>query len=100
VLLRRPFMRSGRPTLLGTAARTAVVAGAATAVVGGMRRHEERTAEAEADEDAQQSAAMAPAAPSGGGDTVAELERLADLKARGALTDAEFTAAKSKLLGT
>ena len=99
MLLRRPFVRIGRPTLLGTAARTAVVAGTATAVVGGVRRHQQRTAEAEAAHD-QQPAMNVPAAASAGGDTVAELERLADLKARGALTDAEFTAAKSKLLGT
>ena len=50
---------------------------------------------------AQQAAAApppppaAPAAP----DSVAELERLAQLKAQGVLTDEEFTAAKAKLLG-
>ena len=37
----------------------------------------------------------APAAP----DSVAELERLAQLKAQGVLSDEEFTAAKAKLLG-
>lgn len=33
------------------------------------------------------------------GDTTAELERLAQLHQSGALTDDEFSAAKSKLLG-
>ena len=40
----------------------------------------------------------APAAPTGG-DTTEQLAQLAQLHASGALTDAEFTAAKAKLLG-
>jgi hypothetical protein len=40
----------------------------------------------------------APAAPGRG--PTDELDRLAELHASGALTDAEFTAAKSQLLGT
>jgi hypothetical protein len=32
-------------------------------------------------------------------DTVAELQKLADLHARGVLTDAEFASAKAKLIG-
>ena len=44
---------------------------------------------------------FAPApAPSGGGDNVAELERLAKLRDSGALTDAEFEQQKAKLLGS
>jgi len=44
--------------------------------------------------------APAPAAPAagGGGDLMAELSKLADLKAAGVLTDEEFSAAKAKLL--
>ena len=43
----------------------------------------------------------APApAPSGGGDHVAELERLAKLRDSGALTDAEFEQQKAKILGS
>ena len=42
--------------------------------------------------------AAAPAA-SGGGDTVAELERLAKLRDSGALTDAEFEQQKARVLG-
>lgn len=105
MLLRRP-MRVGRPGLLGTVARTAVVAGTATAVVGGMtRRQQERqqqAAEAAAYEQQQAAATQAAVthtAPAPGTDAVAELERLAALKAQGVLTDEEFAAAKAKLLG-
>jgi len=104
MLMRRPIRRFGRPGLLGTMARTAVVAGTATAVVGGVQRHQQsratEAAETQADQDQQrraqlQLAAQQAAAP----DPVAALERLAALAAQGALTDAEFRAAKSKLLG-
>jgi hypothetical protein len=43
--------------------------------------------------------APAQAADSGGGDTVAELERLAKLRDSGALTDSEFEQQKAKILG-
>jgi hypothetical protein len=48
-------------------------------------------------------AASAPApsaAPSGGTDTVAQLEKLAKLRDSGALTDAEFEQQKAKVLGS
>jgi len=101
---------------LGTAARTAVVAGTATAVVGGMSHRQQAKAEQAADAQAyeqqqqqaameaaaqqavaaQQAAAPAAAAPA---DPIAELERLAQLKQQGILSDEEFAAAKAKLLG-
>ena len=46
--------RAGRPGLLGTAARTAVVAGTATAVVGGVHRHQEQKTADQQAADAQQ----------------------------------------------
>jgi hypothetical protein len=106
------FNRFGRPGLLGLAARTAVVAGTASAVSGGMRNAQQRRAQQSAEaadyEAQQQQAAMQAAAQqaaaqqhapaAGGGDTIAELERLAALHTQGALTDAEFTAAKARLL--
>jgi Short C-terminal domain len=115
-LARRPIGRGG---LIGTAARTAVVAGTATAVVGGVQRHQQARAEqayqAQAYEQAQQEPAMAaaarqpvvapapavqqPAGPAGGDNTIAELEQLAQLKQQGLLSDAEFAAAKTKVLG-
>jgi hypothetical protein len=45
------------------------------------------------------SPAPAPAAPTAGGDSVAELERLVKLRDSGALTDAEFEHQKARLLG-
>ncbi|WP_307293057.1 SHOCT domain-containing protein [Microbacterium natoriense] len=98
----------GRPGLLGLAARTAVVAGTATAVSGGMAAHQRRKAQSEYEaaqyEAAQQQAAMsvtppAPASVSAPADLVVELQRLGDLNTQGLLTDAEFAAAKARLLG-
>jgi len=111
-MMRRPVRRVGRRGLLGTAARTAVVAGTATATVGAVSRRQqgkaEQAAQAEAAEQQQQQAAMQQAAEQAvaaqqaaapTGDPIAELERLAQLKQQGILTDEEFAAAKSKLLG-
>ena len=111
-----PLMRRfGRPGLLGLAARTAVVAGTATAVSGGMMRHQQRKSQAEYEqeqyESAQQQAAIDSAAadavasaprpptPAGGTDLVAELQKLAALRDSGALTAQEFESAKARLLG-
>ena len=120
-MFRRPLARRpiGRGGLLGTAARTAVVAGTATAVVGGVQHRQQaradQAADAQAYQDQQQAAAMQAAAeqaaaqqqaaaappppPPSAPDPVAEIQRLADMKAQGILTDEEFTAAKAKLLG-
>jgi hypothetical protein len=129
-----PFRR-GRPGLVRTVARTAVVAGTATAVVNhGVRRRdaeqqgvyedqqsqqqmsdmqaqldqanaEKQAAAQQAAIDkavdermAQQQAAAAPA-PSGADDTMAKLQKLADMKSQGLLSDEEFAAMKGKLLG-
>ena len=106
------FRRFGRPGLLGLAARTAVVAGTATAVSGGMMRHQRSRAEDEAERDqyeAQQQQAQidaaANAAVAGGAtaapatDLVAELQKLGALHEQGVLSDTEFVQAKSQLLG-
>jgi len=74
-------------------ARVALVAGTATAVSNSVaRRQHGRWAE-------QSQQAATPVADSMT-DTLAQLERLAELKERGILTDAEFEAQKQKLLGT
>ncbi|WP_028660834.1 SHOCT domain-containing protein [Nocardioides insulae] len=130
--------RVGRPGLIGTMARTAVISGTATAVSGGVaRRQQNRWANKAAEQEAAQQAeyhaqqqaqyqaqqaqqaqaemvamqaqldqlqaakqAPAVAAPAGGGDDLmAQLSKLADLKSQGLLNDAEFAAAKAKLLG-
>ncbi len=83
--------------LLRMAARTAVVAGTATAVSGRVQR---RQAARYDEQDAQQAppppaAAPAPAAD----DDNAQLQNLAQLHTQGVLTDEEFAAAKAKILG-
>ena len=90
-------------------ARTAVVAGTATAVSNRVsRRQAERWSREEYEQQPQyaapppqqQYAAPPPQpAPDDGGDMSAELERLATLRSQGVLTDEEFAAAKAKLLG-
>jgi hypothetical protein len=92
--------RMGRPGLVGTMARTAVIAGTATAVAGGVHNRQAQKAQA-----AQQSATPqappppAPAAePAGDVDITGELTKLAEMKSNGLLTDEEFAAAKAKLL--
>jgi hypothetical protein len=96
-------------------ARTAVVAGTATAVSGRVQR---RQAEKFADRDAniyaqreqayeqqvyQQPApapAPAPAAAAPAASTLDQLQQLGELKAQGILTDAEFEAQKAKILAS
>jgi hypothetical protein len=90
------------PRLLRGMARTAAVAGTATAVSGGVRRRQERRwAEKEAPQEAQQApAAPAPAAaPAAGTSSVIDqLKELGELKEQGILTEAEFEAQKAKVL--
>ena len=100
------------PGLLRGMARTAVVAGTASAVSGRVQR---RQAERFSDRDAQIYATSeaayneatappppppvqaAPVAPSGD-DLLTKLERLGALRSQGVLTDAEFDAQKAKIL--
>jgi hypothetical protein len=83
------------------AARTAVVAGTATAVSGRVqRRQAARYDEQDQQQYAQQQAQYQqppPAAPVE--DPNAQLQNLAQLHAQGVLTDEEFSAAKAKILG-
>jgi hypothetical protein len=73
-MLLRPFVRNGRPGLIGTMARS-------TVVVGLSRRQQPK---------AQQAVA----------DPIAQLKELATLKEQGILTDEEFTAQKARILGS
>ncbi len=98
-------MRRG-PGLVGMAARTAVVAGTATAVSGRVgRRQANKYAEQDAQYTQQQTAAamqgvdQAAAAPAAD-DPFEQIEKLSKLHESGALTDEEFAAAKAKILGT
>ncbi len=101
---RRPMVvaprRMGRPGLMGTVARTAVVAGTATAVAGGVSRRGAQRADQQAQEAQQaQQPAAAPAAPAQD-DTLARLRELGDMKSEGLLTDDEFAAQKARILGS
>jgi membrane protease subunit (stomatin/prohibitin family) len=93
------------------AARTAVVAGTATAVSGRVARRQNARWEAQDQQqyDAQmyqqqqmaqqqQQYAPPPAAPAED-DQATQLQNLAQLHQQGVLTDEEFAAAKAKLLG-
>lgn len=100
------------PGLLRGMVRTAAIAGTATAVSNRVsRRQAGRWARQEAEQAAyyappapQQPAyptqAAAPAEPPGARmqDELAQLERLADLKERGVLSDAEFAEQKQRIL--
>lgn len=90
------------PGLLRGMARTAVVAGTATAVSNRVsKRQGERWTQQEVAQYAQQAPPPAPAqaAPTGGGSTIDQLKELGELKAQGVLTEEEFAAQKAKLLG-
>jgi Short C-terminal domain len=104
--------RRGRPGLLGTVARTAVIAGTATATANAVGRHgEQKAAEKQANADqqaAQQQAAAAPPPPpppppappaAADDDLVGQIGQLGKLRDAGVLSDSEFAAAKAKLLG-
>ena len=92
----------GRRPLVRGVARTAVVAGTATAVSGRVRRRQNNKWAAQEQAQYEQEVAAAPppppAAPPVSGDT-AELQQLADLHAQGILTDEEFAAKKAQVLG-
>jgi len=120
-------MRRG-PGLIGTVARTAVVAGTWTAVEGGMERHQQnkqqaayaqqqmaydqQQAQIQAQVQAQlaaqqqmqvQAMQQAPASTPSGVITDAELAKLTKLSAlrsAGVLTEEEFNAEKAKILGS
>jgi hypothetical protein len=84
------------------AARTAVVAGTATAVSGRVQRRQAERWDAQdqqayaAQQNEQQQYQQAPPPEE---DSGAQLQKLAGLHAQGVLTDEEFAAAKAKILG-
>lgn len=88
------------PGLLRGVARTAVVAGTATAVSGRVRRRQEsRWAQQEAPAEQPAAAAPAPAQASGGeASLIEQLKQLGELKDQGVLTEQEFSEQKAKLL--
>jgi hypothetical protein len=95
------------PGLLRGVARTAVVAGTATAVSNRVsRRQAERWGrqgyydEPEPQpQQYQQAPPPAPAPAAAGPDPIEQLKQLGELKQQGILTDEEFAAQKAKILG-
>jgi hypothetical protein len=91
------------PGLLRGMARTAVVAGTATAVSNRVsRRQAQRWGADEPQQYAEPAPAPAPAAAPAApaADPIAQLKQLAELKDQGILTEEEFAAQKAKILGT
>jgi hypothetical protein len=91
--------RRGRPSLIGraaqTAARTAVIAGTATAVSGKVAARQAAAAQPAA----SASASAAAAAPGGLSDeAIAKLQKLAELHGAGVLTAEEFAEQKARIL--
>ncbi len=85
------------PGLLRGMARTAVIAGTATAVSNNVsRRQANRWAQQETPE---QPETTVPTEQNTEDDQIAMLERLGKLKEQGILTDEEFAAKKSQILG-
>lgn len=85
------------PGLLRGVARTAAIAGTATAVSNRVsKRQGERWAEQEAP---PQQPRAAQAQPPAAASTIDQLRELGELKSQGILTEEEFAAQKAKLLG-
>jgi hypothetical protein len=84
--------------LLRGVARTAVIAGTATAVSNRVSRRQANRWAAEEDAQAQPAYEPAPAAAAPAADPLEQLKQLGELKASGVLTDAEFEAQKAKIL--
>jgi Short C-terminal domain len=89
--------------LLRMAARTAVVAGTATAVSGRVQRRQAAKWDAQEQQQYAQQPQYAPeqqyAPEAPEDDATAQLQKLAALHTQGVLTDEEFAAAKAKILG-
>jgi Short C-terminal domain len=92
------------PRLLRTVARTAAIAGTATAVSGRVqRRQANKWSQQEAAPPPPEAAPAPDAAPpaaaaASGASMIDQLKELGELKSQGILTEDEFTAQKAKLL--
>jgi hypothetical protein len=85
--------------LLRGIARTAAIAGTATAVSNRVsRRQQNRWAQQEEPQYAQPQQYAPPPASAPARDPIAQLKDLAELKSQGVLTEAEFEAQKARIL--
>ncbi|MDQ0734896.1 SHOCT domain-containing protein [Arthrobacter agilis] len=88
-----------RRSLAGTAVRTAVITGTAAATANAVNaRGQAAAAPPPAPVPPPPSPTAAPASPSATEDVLARLERLAALRASGALTEDEFTLLKARTI--
>ena len=96
------MMMRRRGGLVRGVARTAVVAGTASAVAGRVHHRQDQkwAAEEQAQYEAQQPQVVYQEAPAAAPDSTAELQKLAELHTQGILTDDEFAAQKAKILGS
>ena len=85
------------PGLLRGIARTAAVAGTASAVGGRVRHRQERKW---AEQEAPAQEAPAQEAPAAGPSMLDQLKQLGELKDQGVLTEQEFADQKAKLLAS
>jgi hypothetical protein len=92
------------PGLIRGVARTAVVAGTATAVSNRVSRRQANRWASQDDqaynEQQQQYAQQQPAPAAPAVDPIAQLKELAELHTQGILTDAEFEGQKAKILNS
>ena len=93
------------PGLLRGMARTAVVAGTATAVSNRVSRRQagrwaQQDTEAQQQQYDQQQQYAEPAPEPEGPDRIEQLKQLADLHSSGVLTDEEFATEKAKILNS
>lgn len=85
------------PGLLRGVARTAVIAGTATAVSNNVSRRQ--ATKWSAQDQAQDQQVTSPQDPNNSDDLYVELEKLGQLKTQGILTQEEFDAKKKQILG-
>jgi hypothetical protein len=98
------------PGLIRGVARTAAIAGTATAVSNRVSRRQANRWSAQEEQqyyeqqgraaEQQQYAQPAPAPAAAAPDPIAQLKELAELHTQGVLTDAEFEAQKAKILNS
>jgi hypothetical protein len=86
------------PGLLRGIARTAAVAGTATAVSGRVQRRQARKWSAQEPQEEMPQPQQAAPPPAPAADPIQELKDLADLKSQGVLTDEEFAQQKARIL--
>lgn len=97
---RRRVGRPARPSLVGTAARTAVIAGTATAVSGRVAGKQAANAQhVETNQAPPVDVARAAAEPAFSDGDYEQLKKLVELRDAGILTDDEFQAKKAQVLG-